>query len=114
DLGVIPPALFAMLVIMALVTTFMTTPLLARVYSPEEQERMIAEEGGEEDDDEEEGPWRVLVPLAKLDNAYELVHNALSLVPGTDRDVQVILLRVLTPPSGFIRLNPYRQQALVD
>jgi Kef-type K+ transport system membrane component KefB/nucleotide-binding universal stress UspA family protein len=32
DLGVISPKLFAMLVIMALVTTFATTPLLARVY----------------------------------------------------------------------------------
>ena len=44
DLGVIPPALFAMLVIMALVTTFMTTPILAAIYPPEEQQRMIARE----------------------------------------------------------------------
>lgn len=32
DLGVISPALFAMMVVMALVTTFMTTPLLERIY----------------------------------------------------------------------------------
>ena len=32
DLGVISPALFAMMVLMALVTTFMTTPVLARIY----------------------------------------------------------------------------------
>ena len=32
DIGVISPALFAMMVLMALVTTFMTTPLLAVVY----------------------------------------------------------------------------------
>lgn len=32
DIGVISPPLFAMLVLMALVTTFMTTPLLAIVY----------------------------------------------------------------------------------
>lgn len=32
DLGVIEPKLFTMLVLMALVTTFMTTPLLDRVY----------------------------------------------------------------------------------
>src|SRR5438270_2779492 len=62
DLGVIPPTLFAMLVIMALVTTFMTTPLLSLVYPRDEQERMVAEESG----DEEEGQrkWRVLVPIA--------------------------------------------------
>lgn len=32
DIGVISPALFAMMVLMALITTFMTTPLLAVVY----------------------------------------------------------------------------------
>lgn len=32
DIGVISPALFSMMVIMALVTTFMTTPLLAVIY----------------------------------------------------------------------------------
>jgi len=35
DLGVISPTLFTMMVIMALVTTFMTSPLLARVYPAE-------------------------------------------------------------------------------
>jgi Kef-type K+ transport system membrane component KefB len=32
DLGIISPAVFSMMVVMALVTTFMTTPLLAWVY----------------------------------------------------------------------------------
>lgn len=32
DLGIISPAMFSMLVVMALVTTFMTTPLLLRLY----------------------------------------------------------------------------------
>ena len=32
DIGVISPALFAMMVLMALVTTFMTSPVLARIY----------------------------------------------------------------------------------
>jgi Kef-type K+ transport system membrane component KefB len=34
DIGVIPPALFTMMVIMALVTTFMTTPLLTLFGAP--------------------------------------------------------------------------------
>lgn len=38
DLGVISPALFTMMVLMALVTTYMTTPILHRVY-PEERLR---------------------------------------------------------------------------
>jgi Kef-type K+ transport system membrane component KefB len=32
DIGVISPALFAMMVLMALATTFMTSPMLARIY----------------------------------------------------------------------------------
>ena len=32
DIGVISPALFAMLVLMALITTFMTSPLLEWIY----------------------------------------------------------------------------------
>src|SRR5260370_40449265 len=36
DLGVISPTLFTMMVIMALVTTFMTTPLLEVVYPASE------------------------------------------------------------------------------
>jgi len=35
DIGVISPALFAMLVLMALLTTFMTTPLLDWIYRPQ-------------------------------------------------------------------------------
>jgi len=34
DLGVISPSLFAMMVVMALVTTVMTAPLLALVRAP--------------------------------------------------------------------------------
>jgi Kef-type K+ transport system membrane component KefB/nucleotide-binding universal stress UspA family protein len=41
DLKVISPTLFAMMVIMALVTTFMTTPLLEVVYPPSEFETEI-------------------------------------------------------------------------
>ncbi|MCY1036831.1 cation:proton antiporter [Corallococcus sp. BB11-1] len=39
DLGVISPTLFTMMVIMALVTTFMTSPLLKWMYPPEQQAR---------------------------------------------------------------------------
>jgi Kef-type K+ transport system membrane component KefB/nucleotide-binding universal stress UspA family protein len=39
DLGVISPTLFTMMVIMALVTTFMTTPILRVIYPPEELAR---------------------------------------------------------------------------
>ncbi|MEO8295121.1 MAG: cation:proton antiporter [Gemmatimonadota bacterium] len=41
DIGVISPALFSMMVIMALVTTFMTTPLLAWIYPRRNFEREV-------------------------------------------------------------------------
>jgi Kef-type K+ transport system membrane component KefB len=40
DIGVISPTLFTMMVFMALVTTFMTTPLLQWVYPPRFYERV--------------------------------------------------------------------------
>ena len=43
DLGVISPKLFAMMVIMALVTTFMTTPVLQWIYPAEELAKELLE-----------------------------------------------------------------------
>ncbi|MCU1374293.1 MAG: sodium/hydrogen exchanger, partial [Actinomycetia bacterium] len=100
DLGVIPPALFAMLVIMALVTTFMTTPILAAIYPREEQARMIAEEGGEAEDD---SVFRVLVHVPSLANAFELVHTALSLARNQDQPVEVVLLRTIQTADSAVR-----------
>ena len=109
DLGVIPPALFAMLVIMALVTTFMTTPILAAIYPREEQERMIAEEGGQAEDD---GVFRVLVHVSSLDNAYELVHTAISLGRDQHQPVQVELLRTVQYTESAVR-SGLRQESRV-
>jgi Kef-type K+ transport system membrane component KefB/nucleotide-binding universal stress UspA family protein len=44
DLGVITPTLFTMMVIMALVTTFMTTPLLQLIYPADSLARDLVEE----------------------------------------------------------------------
>jgi nucleotide-binding universal stress UspA family protein len=109
DLGVIPPTLFAMLVIMALVTTFMTTPILGMIYPQVEQDRMIAEEGGEESDD---GVFRVLVHVPSLDNAFELVHTALSLARNQEQPVQVVLLRTLRATDSAFR-SGLRQESRV-
>src|SRR5206468_7159171 len=86
DLKVIPPTLFAMLVIMALVTTFMTTPLLSVFYRSEALEQMTA-------DDEGPTPFRVLVPIAKAARAAELVHVAMRLARDADDSIEILLLR---------------------
>lgn len=41
DLGVIPPKVFTMMVVMALVTTFVATPLLGWMYRPQEQQEPL-------------------------------------------------------------------------
>ncbi|XXY47906.1 cation:proton antiporter [Sorangium sp. So ce269] len=46
DLGIISPKLFTMMVIMALVTTFMTSPLLRWIYPPEELAKELADAPG--------------------------------------------------------------------
>lgn len=48
DLGVISPAVFSMMVLMAIVTTFMTTPLLAWLDRPSQREARVAIASGEE------------------------------------------------------------------
>jgi nucleotide-binding universal stress UspA family protein len=101
DLGVIPPTLFAMLVIMAVITTFMTTPLLSLVYPRHELERMVAEESG--DEEEEQRKWRVLIPIASAAEGHELVHMALRLARDHEEDAELILLRPVRLPGSAYR-----------
>src|SRR5438067_6881808 len=114
DLGVIPPTLFAMLVIMALITTFMTTPLLSLVYPRHEQERMVAEEGGEEDEEEGQRPWRVLIPIASADEGHELAHTALRLARDHEEEAELVLLRTVRLPGSSYRSGHLATEATVE
>ena len=83
QLGVLSPGIFAMLVIMAVVTTLMTEPALTIYYPREVQRRMIREETGaapEGDEDEERGQ-RILVAVGNNELARELAQVA-TLVAG--------------------------------
>src|SRR4051812_11683428 len=115
DLGVIPPTLFAMLVIMALVTTFMTTPILSLIYPRDELERMIREESGEEEEGEEQPRFRILVPLAATTGATanELVHTAIRLAREHAERPQIVLLRVVRLPGSAYRAGPMAQEGMV-
>ncbi|MGL5035097.1 MAG: cation:proton antiporter, partial [Microcystaceae cyanobacterium] len=65
SLGVITPLLFTMLVIMALVTTFMTSPLLEWTY-PKDKIRLdiVEQDTPELDPEATQIPYRILVPVA--------------------------------------------------
>lgn len=65
SLGVITPLLFTMLVIMALVTTFMTSPLLEWTYPKDKIRLDIVEQETPELDPKKQGNhYRILVPVA--------------------------------------------------
>jgi len=96
DLGVISPALFAMMVIMALVTTFATTPILAWVYP----QKMFGES--------EESPvsipvdaspaYSILVPVANPESQKGLVDLALALATPEGRNARIY-------PINMVRLG---------
>jgi Kef-type K+ transport system membrane component KefB/nucleotide-binding universal stress UspA family protein len=87
ELGVISPLIFTMLVIMALVTTFMTSPLLEWTYpkklirldvvEPElEAEKVLNTSAG---DETYPHPFRILVPVANPSTQKGLVQLAVAL-----------------------------------
>jgi nucleotide-binding universal stress UspA family protein len=98
DLGVISPVLFTMLVIMALVTTFMTSPLLEWTYP----KKLIRLDRLEPELTETEGEtavgseYRILVPVAN---------------PSTQKGLLQLAVALAQPAAG-IALN-YRQPAVV-
>ena len=98
QLGVLSPAIFAMLVIMAVVTTLMTEPALTLYYPRAEQRRMIKEEGeggdGEGDEDDEDR-WKIVVAIGNPDVSEELTHVATLVAGDREEDAEVTLLRVV-------------------
>lgn len=82
ELKVISPLLFTMLVIMALVTTFMTSPLLEWIYP----KRLIRLDALETETDETSAApqpiYRVLVPVANPNTQKGLINLALA-IAGT-------------------------------
>lgn len=120
ELGVLPPTLFAMLVIMAVATTVMTEPLLALHYPRDEQRRM-AEEAGEESEGlaEESPPPRtaatVLVAVANPATESDLVETACVIADGRDgRPAEIVLLRIVELPSSTYRMGPELQESELE
>ena len=89
ELGVITPAVFAMMVIMALVTTFMTTPLLQFVLP----RRLYATPRADPHAPPRRG-FTVLIPVAQPASGGPLVQLASTLLdPGGERSIYALHLR---------------------
>jgi len=112
DLGVISPALFAMMVLMAIVTTVMTTPVLSVIYP---LERLRAELLKPEADTK---GAPVLVPVALASSGPALLDVAVALAEADPPQIYALHLarplergtlgaRLLQPPSpGYEALEP--------
>ena len=119
ELKVITPLLFTMLVIMALVTTFMTSPLLERIY-PKRLISLDVVESEPEAAVAQRLAYRLLVPVANPTSQAGLLKLAVNLV-GPHPLTEVSLLNLIemqedyafsTTPSEIDRLLNERQRSL--
>jgi Kef-type K+ transport system membrane component KefB len=96
DLGVIPSSVFAMMVIMAILTTALTTPLLYLIYPPAELEalRQAAEPG--------KRPFTVLIPVALPSSGGPLAKMATLLAPAPDSEKRIVALHLQRPSDREI------------
>lgn len=90
SLGVISPLLFTMLVIMALVTTFMTSPLLDLTYP-----KPTIQEDAPPIASEVEPSYRILVPIANPSTQQGLIQLAVVLAMGS-------VSPIAKPPSAAV------------
>lgn len=90
SLGVISPLLFTMLVIMALVTTFMTSPLLEWSYSKDRMRQDLIEPSEAGLEPMPESPtYRILVPVANPNTQQGLMQLATA-IAGTNLQSAVV------------------------
>lgn len=90
EMGIFTPEIFVMLVIMALVTTFMTTPILSlinRIFPDKESEQeMIIQQA--------QGVFKVLIALGNPENGKRLLNVAKTVLDGTKNSLSVRILHI--------------------
>ena len=108
SLGVLSDRTFAMMVIMALVTTFMAAPIINRIMPRKEMVRVLA--GG----DPQPMASRVLVALGNPVNARALVDAGISLT-SSQRPAELLLVRLIaTPRAPEFRTGLRDEESQVD
>jgi len=107
EMGILPPPIFVMLVIMALVTTFMTTPIMTFIEKifPEKinKEELIRQQAM--------GVFKALIALGNPENGKTLLNVAKTVLDGSKNSLAVNVLHI-TPGSD---INPlYSDQYSTD
>ena len=107
EMGILPPPIFVMLVIMALVTTFMTTPALSiinRIFPEKDVEKEYIIQ-------QSQGIFKALIALGNPENGKALLNVAKTVLDGTKNSLAVTALHI-TPGTDT---NPiYGEQFSVD
>ncbi len=108
SLGVLSDRTFAMMVVMALLTTFMAAPILNRIMPRKEMVRVLA--GG----DPAPVARRILVALGNPENARALIDAAIRLT-GRERPSELLLVRLIpTPRAPEFRTGLRDEEIVVD
>ncbi|MPZ22361.1 MAG: hypothetical protein GEU28_02205 [Dehalococcoidia bacterium] len=111
SLGVLSDRLFAMMVIMALVTTLIAAPIVNRMMPRERLLREIAEAEGEP---QVPVASRILVALGNPANAGYLVDAAIRMM-GSRRPAELLLVRLIpTPRAPEFRTGLLDEESQVD
>lgn len=90
EMGILPPPLFVMLVIMALITTFMATPalnLIERFYPTRNKHEELLQR-------QEQGIFKSLVAVGNPVNGKVLLNVAKSVLDGTKNSLSVNVLHI--------------------
>ncbi len=90
EMGILPPVVFVMLVIMALVTTFMTTPSLALI------EKLFPDKTVEEEliRQQSEGIFKTLIALGNPEGGKNLLRVAKKILDGVKNSLEVEVLHI--------------------
>ncbi|ATB29216.1 cation:proton antiporter [Melittangium boletus] len=110
DLGVISPTLFTMMVVMALVTTFLTSPLLRVIYPPEELALERAVPVAPVAD--APAPFRLLMCVSHGQTGTGMVTLGRALTGGTQSPSELYALHLIPPSdraSFLLRHSPDSQ-----
>lgn len=90
EMGILPPVVFVMLVIMALVTTFMTTPLLAlieKIFPDKSVEKELIRQ-------QSEGIFKTLIALGNPEGGKNLLRVAKKVLDGVKNSLEVEVLHI--------------------
>jgi len=108
ELGVLTPEIFTMLVIMALITTFMTSPSLDIINSIFSEKKTVMPETGQL------GKYRILISFGKPEMGRSLLRLALKFLPKSDNASSITALH-LSPGNLFnkYKIDEYERESFI-